>query len=131
MQQHSLKDGPRNVEETVKVRIDNALPLIGFHPDHQVVFPDAGIVDQDLDILLGMGRLPAFNGRADRLRVAHVETDQFALTADGVQGFPGRGLVRDIVDEDMVAHAGEGEGDGAADTAAAAGDECGFHLSRI
>ena len=119
------------MEETVQVGIHNLLPLIGFHPDHQVVLADAGVVHKHLDILLRRGRLPAFEGRADRLRIAHVEADQFALTADGVQGFAGCGLVGDVVDEDVIAHAGEGEGDGAADTAASAGDECGFHLSKI
>ena len=128
---HRLEDGPCDVEETVQVGVHNLLPLIGFHPDHQVVLADACVVHQHLDILLRMGRLPAFEGRADRLRIAHVEADQFALAADGFQGFAGCGLVGDVVDEDVIAHAGEGEGDGAADAAAAAGDECGFHRWRI
>ena len=74
-----------------------------------------------------MGGLPAFDGGADGLRIAHVEADQFALSADGGEGLLGRGFVGDVVDEDVVAHLGELEADGAADTAAAAGDECGFH----
>ena len=131
VQQHRLQDGPRDMEETVQVGIHNLLPLIGFHPDHQVVLADAGVVHKHLDILLRMGRLPAFEGRADRLRIAHVEAEQLALSADGVQRFAGRRLVRDVVDEDVIAHAGESEGDGAADAAAAAGDECGFHRWRI
>ena len=130
VQQHRLQDGPCDVEETVQVGVHNLLPLIGFHPDHQVVLADAGVVHQHLHVLVRMGGLPAFDGCADRFRVAHVEADQFALSADGVQRFAGCGLVRDVVDEDVIALLREGEGDGAADSAAAAGDECGFHRAK-
>jgi hypothetical protein len=74
-----------------------------------------------------MRGLPAFDGRADGLRIAHVEADQFALSADGGEGLLRRGFVGDVVDEDVIAHLGEFLADGAADAAAAAGDECGFH----
>ena len=78
-----------------------------------------------------MRGLPAFDGGADGVRVADVEADQFALSADGGEGLLRRGFVGDIVDEDMVAHLSEFQADGAADTAAAAGDECGFHRVKI
>ena len=131
MQDHGLKDFLGDVVETPEVGVDDRGPFLLFHEHHQVIPADAGVVHQHFDVILRMRRLPLRDGGVDGFGIPDIEPEQFALPSDGFQRFPGRVFVGNKVDEDVIAHGGEADGDGAADAAAAAGDECGFHDCRI
>ncbi len=47
---HILEQGAGNIIKTVQVGVDDLTPLLRFHPDHQVIHADPGIVYQDLYI---------------------------------------------------------------------------------
>ena len=54
MADHRRKEGACDVIEREEVRSQHRLEIIGLHPYQQIIPPDAGVVDQHVDIVFGM-----------------------------------------------------------------------------
>ena len=119
--EHPLEQRLRDVEESVEVGAQHAVPVLVGHPQQQPVAADSGVVDQHLDRLVGMRLEPAAQGALRGLAVGHVEGEQLALAplpANERKGLLGGRRIRKVVDQHMVAHAGQTQRHGASDAAA-------------
>ena len=85
---HAGADGPAEEERPLEVGVDHLLPGRVFHPKHQAVAGDAGVVDQDMNPL--EFRLDLVDNPLDILGVGDVDGIAFGRAAgfaDRLQAF--------------------------------------------
>ena len=113
------------VEETVEGCVEHTVPFVVSHHEHHVVVTDAGVVDEDGDIVIGMRVLPVVHSFVDSFFVGNVERHELSLAAFSLnellylQGFR---FIGAVVDDDGLPHLCQAQGYGSADTARGACD---------
>src|SRR3990167_1684479 len=78
--QHSLGQAV----EAVQVGVNNIEPLVVFHPQHQIIAGNTGVINQNqrlAEVLLNM-----FQSRGNRLAVTHIQDQASALNAIRLEG---------------------------------------------
>ena len=103
MQLHGRQQRLGDIEESRQRDVDHAVPVVLGHQCHDVVATDAGIVDDNLDVLAIMTSLPLIQRLVRLLAVAHVEGQQFAVAPRHFQRPTGFGLVAGVIDYHLVA----------------------------
>ena len=79
MELHLWDEWSRDVVETAKRDVDDAVPVFGWHKSHQVVAANACIVDNHLDVFILVGILPGFESRLDLFGVTYIELQHLAI----------------------------------------------------
>src|SRR2546425_809876 len=137
---HRPHHGPRDQECPSQIQIEDGIPLLGAHPQQEVVPGDAGVVHQDVEPTAAERQ----RGPNDVIGLTierDVTLDKGRLapgTLDESLGLFGSGGVALEVDRNVRAFAREAYGCGAPDPATAPGDErgptlelhCGAEISR-
>lgn len=116
---HVLGDGLGNIEKAVEIGRDDLRPLFGLHENQQCIVTDAGVVDQNIEALVGLENFG--DGLFARRGIGDIEGAQFAgatVALDERERFLGVRLATTKVDEHMAAIRGQGDGDGPTDAPA-------------
>ena len=116
------------VESTLEVDSDNAVPLQLGHPHHQAVTCDACVVDQNVDmaeILLNLlhGRV----GLGEVSRIGGIAAALHSESGDLGYGIPEVVVLLEVGESDVGSGRSELHGDGLSDTAGGTGNQ--GHLS--
>ena len=124
MKHHRLQKRLGDIVKASQSNVQHPFPIRFGHQGEDVVTPDAGIVHQHLDIVVGVRLSPRFEDGTGFRTVAYVELQEFALLpgfADKRECLFGFCRVACIVDKDVIPHLCQLDTDGTADTSASAG----------
>ena len=123
MEHHRLEEGLRYIVKPAERDAQDAIPILRRHKRKEIIAPDARVVDQYLDVCVGMRICP----RLQRLRylglAAHVEAQQLTRLPSLAHEFerPCRlFFVTYVINQHMIAHLGQLDADGPADASASA-----------
>ena len=129
--EHAVDEWPGDVENGVEIDPQDRIPIGVAQLAERSITRDARVVDQNVDVvtvcLNEAGQLLA-GGMVGHIRAVGGEVVTFAGL--GFQPRANAGIARRMDDEHGMARIVQGPGDGFAQAAAAAGDQCSALLSR-
>ena len=129
---HLLGGDLRAEEGALQVHVHHELVLLLGGVEHRGARLDAGVVDHDVEASEGVDR--RIDEHLQVLDLAHVRFDADGLVPQGddlLLEFVGGVGIGDVVDDHVGPRLGQGQDDGLADPAVAAGDDGGLSLKSL
>ena len=78
---HVLQESAGDIEEPIEVGVENIVPVIVGHHEHDIISSDASIIYQYGDPLIRMRRFPLVYSSLYLLRLRRIKGQEFSIAA--------------------------------------------------
>ena len=103
--EHTRQHETGVVVEPIEVRTKHIVPFVAVHEDQQVIAANTGVVDQHIEMGIGMPRLPGSEGRLCGGGIGDIVRQQFGMAAccgNRTEGFLCCFGVASVINDDRI-----------------------------